>query len=246
MFYRHTLCINTTPRLINMPVVDDIRLNLKKNEVLRRGGFRGYSKARPEIQSLVEELLENVSGANLMKPTAAFDTYPVTGMTPDRVLLEGDASVNGILLPSTFPEAKKLVAIVCTVGPELEKQVTEYSQSDETLRAMLLDGIGSAAVDTLVIEACHRIASEASERGLQASSPVNPGMPGLAITEQWNLLELAHAGEIGVSLTSSGIMVPRKSASLILALGPKMKTWTQAEICARCNLRETCPYTVIK
>ncbi len=229
-----------------MPVVKDISLNLKKSEVLRRGGFRGYSKARLEIQSQVEALLEDVSDSNLMNPTAAFDTYPVTGMTPERVSLEGNASVNGTLLPSTFPEAKELVAIVCTVGPELEKQVTEYSRGGETLRAMLLDGIGSAAVDTLIIEVCHQIAGEASGRGLQAGSPVAPGMPGLAITEQRNILELAHAGEIGVSLTSSGIMVPRKSASMILALGPRMKTWTQAEICARCNLRETCPYSVIK
>ncbi|MCK4863676.1 MAG: hypothetical protein KAS25_05225, partial [Dehalococcoidales bacterium] len=113
-------------------------------------------------------------------------------------------------------------------------------------RAMLLDGIGSAAVDILVQEACRFFSGEASKRGLQASSPVNPGMPGLPITEQQNLLELAHAGDIGVSLTSSGVMVPRKSTSMIIATGPVMKTWTQAEICARCNLRETCPYTVLR
>jgi len=41
-------------------------------------------------------------------------------------------------------------------------------------------------------------------------------------------------------------MVPRKSTSLIIAIGPEMKKWTQAEICARCSLRETCPYSVLK
>jgi hypothetical protein len=229
-----------------MPVVEDIRLNLKKNEVLRRGGFRGYSKARPEITSLAEELLENASTTSLIKPVAVYNIYMVSGITSSRVSLEGGKAVNGSLLPSTFPEAGEIVAIVCTIGPGLETQVTEYSRGGETLRAMLLDGIGSAAVDALVVEVCHRIAGEASERGLQAGSPVAPGMPGLAITEQPNVLELAHAGEIGVSLTSSGIMVPRKSTSMILPLGPRMKTWTQAEICARCNLRETCPYSVIK
>lgn len=229
-----------------MPVLNNIRLKLKKNEVLRREGFREYSRIRPEIKNIVLELLESADSAHLLEPTTAYEIYPVTGMDPEKVLLEGDAMVNGSLLPSTFPEAKELAAIVCTIGPGLEKQVTEYSQGGETLRAMLLDGIGSAAVDILAQEACRFISGEALKRGLQGSSPVNPGMPGLPITEQWNLLELAHAGNIGVSLTSSGVMVPRKSTSMIIATGPEMKTWTQAEICARCNLRDTCPYTILR
>jgi hypothetical protein len=167
-------------------------------------------------------------------------------MDSDRVILHGDAVINGSLVPSTFPEAKELIAIVCTVGPGLEKRVTEYSREGEALRATLLDGIGSAAVDILEQETCRYFAGEASKHGLQASSPVNPGMPGLPITEQQNLLQLAHAADIGVSLTSSGIMVPRKSTSMIIATGPGMQTWTQAEICTRCNLRDTCPYTVLR
>jgi len=109
---------------------------------------------------------------------------------------------------------------------------------------MLLDGIGSAATDTLAQEACKIIADEASSRGQQVSSPVNPGMPGLPLTEQWNLLELASASEIGVILTSSGIMVPRKSTSMVMGIGPQMKTWTRAEVCAHCSLRKTCPYRI--
>lgn len=229
-----------------MPVISDIHLNLKKNDVLRREGFKGYTRIRPEIKSLVLELLKSTENTHLLEPTTAYEFYLITGIEPDRVLLQGDAVVNGSLLPSTFPEAKELAAIVCTVGPALEKQVTEYSRGGEALRAMLLDGIGSAAVDILAHEACRFFSEKALKRGLQASSPVNPGMPGLPITEQRSLLELAHAGNIGVSLTSSGIMVPRKTTSIIIATGPKMKTWSQAEVCAHCNLRETCPYTVLR
>jgi hypothetical protein len=227
-----------------MPVVRDIPLSLKQNEVLRREGFRGYSTVRAEIKSQIMELLDSIKNAHLLEPAMTYEIYSVTGMNPGQVSLEDDKAVHGSLLPSTFPEAKGLVAIVCTIGPKLEKQVTDYSKGGEAMRGMLLDGIGSSAVDMLNQEACRFIAGEASSRGYQASSPVNPGMPGLPITEQWNLLELANATEIGVSLTSSGIMVPRKSTSMVIALGPQMRTWTQAEICARCNLRETCPYKI--
>jgi hypothetical protein len=229
-----------------MPVVRDIPLSLKLNEVLRREGFRGYATVRAEIKSQITELLDSIKSARLLEPAMTYEIHPVTGMSPGQVSLEDDKAVQGSLLPSIFPEAKELVAIVVTIGPRLEKQVTDYSKGGETMRAMLLDGIGSSAVDMLNQEACRFIAGQASSREYQASSPVNPGMPGLPITEQWNLLELAKANEIGVSLTSSGIMVPRKSTSMVIALGPQMRTWTQAEICACCNLRETCPYCVLR
>ena len=158
--------------------------------------------------------------------------------------LEGNVTVHGSLLPSTFPEAKELAVVVCTIGPRLEKQVVDYSKDGETLRAMLLDSIGSAAIDVLAQEACKFITGKASSRGYQVSSPINPGMPGLPITAQWQLLKMVPAREIGVSLTSSGIMVPQKSTSMLIGLGPKMPTWTQAEVCARCNLKKTCLYKI--
>ena len=69
-------------------------------------------------------------------------------------------------------------------------------------------------------------------------------MPGFPMSEQWNLVELAKAHEIGVILTPSGILVPRKSTSMVIGVGPKMTRWTQAEVCARCSLRKTCPYKI--
>ena len=227
-----------------MPVVRDIQLSLKPNDVLRREGFKKYATVRPKIKNQIIELLASIESNHLLEPVIAYEIYTITGISSDKVSLEGDKAIGGSLIPSNFPEAKELAILVCTIGPGLEKQVTAYTKSGETMRGMLLDGIGSAAVDVLNQEACRFIAGEASPRNYQASSPVNPGMPGLPITEQSNLLELASASRIGVSLTSSGIMIPRKSTSMAIGIGLRMKTWTQVEICARCNLRETCPYSI--
>ena len=227
-----------------MPVIRDIPLSLKTTEVLRREGFRRHSKIRPEIKILIRELLAIVKEARLLEPAVAYEYYTVSSMNGSQISLEGDKAIHGPLIPAIFPEAKELAVLLCTIGPRLEKQVTDYSKSGEAMRGMILDGIGSTAVDMMALEVLRRLASEVSSRGYEISSPVNPGMPGLPITEQWNLLGLVNADEIGVSLTSSGIMVPRKSASMVMGIGPKMTRWTQAEVCARCSLRETCHYKV--
>lgn len=227
-----------------MPVIRDIPLSLKTSEVLRRQGLGGGAKVRPEIKILIQELLASVKKARLLEPAVAYEYYTVSSINGSQISLEGDKAIHGPLLPAIFPEAKELAVLLCTIGPGLEKQVTDYSKSDEAMRGMILDGIGSTAVDMMALEVLRRLASEVSSRGYEISSPVNPGMPGFSLTEQWNLLRLVNADEIGVRLTASGVLVPRKSTSMVMGIGPQMTRWTQAEVCARCSLRETCHYKV--
>jgi len=227
-----------------MPVVRNIPLKLGMKEVLRRQGAGGKGKLRPEIERLTLELLASVESEQTLEPAAAYEYYPLTGMDGDRISLEGGKVVNGPALPAFFPEAKELAVIICTIGPRLEKQASDYTKKGQALRGMLLDGIGSAAVDILIPEVLKLIAAEIASTGYEISSPINPGMPGFPMTEQWNLLELSKADKIGVSLTPSGILIPRKSVSMVIGIGPRMTRWTQAEICARCNLRESCLYKV--
>ena len=227
-----------------MPVIRDIPLSLQTGELLRRQGLGGGAEVRPEINSLIEELLASVESQHLLEPAAAYKYYPITGMSGSQISLEGDKAVRGPALPATFPEAQEIIVLICTIGPRLEKQASDYTKNGQALRGMILDGIGSAAVDKLIPEVLKPIAAESASRGYEISSPVNPGMPGFAMTEQWNLLELVKADEIGVSLTPSGILIPRKSVSMVIGVGPKMTRWTQAQVCARCSLRETCPYKI--
>jgi len=228
-----------------MPVIRDIPLKLDyTDEVLRRQGLGGGTRVRPEIKKVITELLAEVEKESLLEPAVAYEYYPINVMDADRISLEGGGAIAAPLLPATFPEAKELIVLIATIGPKLEKQVTEYTKSGGALRGMVLDGIGTAAVDRLIPQALELIAAEVAARGYEISSPVNPGMPGFPMTEQWNMLKLAPASEIGVSLSSSGVLVPRKSTSMVIGIGPKMTRWTQAEVCARCSLKKTCPYRI--
>jgi hypothetical protein len=227
-----------------MPVISDIPLKLTVQEVRRRQGLWGKANVHPKIKILIEELLDSVESQPLLEPMVAYENYPIAGMKGNKISLGGGKTVYGPALPAFFPEAKELVILIGTIGPKLEEHVSGYAKSGQPLRSLLLDGIGSAAVDKLISEAQKFILAEASLRGYEMSSSVNPGMPGFPITEQWNLLELSKAHKIGVSLTTLGILIPRKSTSMVIGIGYKMTRWTQTEVCARCNLKETCSYKI--
>ena len=163
----------------------------------------GYYQIRPEIRTLIRKLLAYVKKSRLLEPTIAHQTYTISEQRGQQLSLEGKPGVHDSLLSSVLHRARELAVALCTIGPGLERQITDCTSQGEPLRCMLLDGIGSAAVDSLTEEVCKLIAEEASSHGYEASRPINAGMPGLPITVQWQSFKMVPTEEIVVSLTSS-------------------------------------------
>ncbi len=229
-----------------MPVIRDIPLSLETAEVLRRQGLGREAKAGPETNSLTRELLASLRRSHLLERAAAYKYYTVRSMTDSQISLEGDKALRGPLLPAIAPQAKEFAVVLRTIGARLERRVAHYSKNGAALQGLILGGIRGAAVDRLVSEVLALIAAEVSSRGHETSSPVNPGMPGFPLTEQWHLLRLVNSDEIRVRLTASGVLGLRKSTSMVIGIGSEMTRWTQAEVCARRSLGETCHYKVAR
>jgi len=228
----------------NMPVIRNIQLNLETDNLMRREGIREPARVKAEMKRLIGEMQATVDSDHLLEPAMAYEIHPVKEVRDKRLYLEGDVVLNGAKLVSVLGEAKELAVIISTIGPKLEERATEYFRQGEPLRGFLLDGIGSAAIDALYQEICILMMRQSSIRGYQAGSRLSPGSHGFPISEQSTLFELAPGGEIGVSLNESGMMLPQKSTSMVMGLGPKMATWTQAESCARCQINKTCLHKV--
>lgn len=218
-----------------MTVIRDIHLSLTMEHVLRRQGMEDISAVSSKILALSRELLDEAATLKSLEPAIAYEFCPV------KEINNGGARLHG---QKRLPFASELAAIVCTIGPQLERKVTDYFAHDEPLHGVLLDGIGNAAVDILAQEACRMIGVLAASRGNESSSPLSPGMPGFPLSEQRALCRIAQAEKIGVHLSESAMMIPRKSISMIVGIGPQMPTWTKAQVCAECTLKKTCRYKV--
>jgi len=236
---------NVFPLVIKMPVRRHIPLNPEMDLVLRRleSGPRG--SLRPEFMTLVKELLAFVEDHHLLKPAMAYRYLPLEDFFPDGSRLKEIEKLGGSLVSMVLPAARDLALVVATIGAALEEKVSEYSGRKALLEAMILDSIGSAALDTLTLGASNIISSNVASRGFKASSPLTPGMPGIPLSDQKNLFDLVPAEKIGVRLNASEFMIPQKSVSMIIGLGPDMPTWTLAEVCAHCSLKNTCRHRVL-
>ena len=229
---------------MTMPVRRNIALNLDLEHILRRQEIGPRARLKPELLAVLQDLFASVHELDLLKPAFVYEFHQVDELQRARSLLQEDREMASFTIPPVLSEAIELAVVVCTIGPRLDERVAYYSRNREPLRALMLDGIGSAAVDLVAQEACNLISQEAQSRGYQASSPVSPGMPGLPIAAQRLLFRIVPADQINVSLTNSCMMVPFKSVSMVIGLGPTMPAWTQEEVCARCSLNKNCLHRV--
>ncbi len=222
-----------------MPVMTDWALELDVDQVLRaQGADPGIIRARrPALVALAERALE--AGRPLLQPKVACTRFTATGLRHERLTLDGGA-LQGPLVAQHLGAAEQVIVMVCTIGEAVDAEISRQMDHDPAF-ALALDGVGSAAAEALAAEACSRFEQEAIGRNWHASLPLSPGMVGWPVQEgQAQIFSLVNAGEAGVQLTEGGMMVPRKSLSLVLGLGSKIEAAGSA--CAYCTLHETCRY----
>jgi hypothetical protein len=222
-----------------MTLLDRWTLELHADDVLRgQGADPGVIRARrPALVALAERAIE--VGRPLLQPKVATASFSPSGLRHERLALNGGA-LAGPLIAQHLGAAEQVIVMVCTVGEGIDTEIARRMDEDPPF-ALALDGVGSAAAEALAAEACARFEAEARARGWRASLPLSPGMVGWPVAEgQAQIFALVDAGEAGVHLTESGMMVPRKSLSLVLGLGAKLQAAGSA--CEYCTLHETCRY----
>jgi hypothetical protein len=175
----------------------------------------------------------------MLQPKVAFARFTATGLRHERLTLDRGA-LEGPLIAQHLGAAEQVIVMVCTIGDSLDAEIARQMDHDPAF-ALALDGVGSAAAEALAGEACRRFEQEALDRNWRSSLPLSPGMVGWPVQEgQAQIFALVDAAEAGVRLTEAAMMVPRKSLSLVLGLGPQLEAAGSA--CALCTLHETCRY----
>jgi hypothetical protein len=225
-----------------MPVIKNIPFTLTKADVVRGMGMGANPTVRPAIDRLIDETLGDTATMRLIRPALAYETVKILRIEGEDCFLEGGVVFHGATIPRVLSRAKELIVAVATIGPDLESSVSDCFKSGKRLRGLLLDAMGSSTMENMRFAIRDIINKEAENRGYTASSPVSPGGPSWPLTEQFKLFTLVPAAEIGVRLTETAMMSPRKSTSMVFGLGVNMPTWSPTERCDMCPRGVTCPY----
>ena len=228
------------PLLSPDPVVlADLPLRIDPDEVLR---FQGYKKGvdlpTAEVRALFEEAL--ALGESLMEPRVVYRGSRVTRQGPDLI----EAGSERLKIPEIgrlWGPLEAVAAGICTVGPAIEARVRELWDLRELPLAVMLDSVGSAAVECIAEYANDVLCQAAIPAGLKVTNRVSPGYAGWDTAEQVALFRLCPGGSIGVTLNDFCVMTPGKSISFLVGVGPEARVDHYFTQCRRCWMPD-CAY----
>jgi len=196
-----------------------LNIRVQREELLRQIGYRQPPESR--LLKMIDDVLALLG--DLIEHKLAFK------------VIQDEQS-----LPPFLVGAALKYAGGATLGQKLENKVKELFDEEKPAEAYILDTAGSIAITKAGDALWSRIRQDAASKGFRKGMRRTPGCRGIELdTQRWIFEELADP-DLGITLTESWMMVPRKSLSFLARFGGKLKNSFSCEGCpqyADCTLR---------
>lgn len=220
-----------------MPIVSDVNFNVDIDFILKISGYGGERTAPKRFIETAEEMTELC--LSLAEPRGVYDVYPLSGIDEGRILLDG-VEFSGKVLTKVLKGSVEVAVFVFTLGSRVEEEVLKLSEKGSILSATTLDMVASLALVISSHELYREVLASISDlEDYDLTKSFGPGECNWDIREQKILFSLTDAQSIGVRLTDASLMLPKKSRSGIIGIGPKDEISDSAP-CHFCDRKE-CP-----
>jgi len=214
-----------------MEILDDIPMHLDINEVSKKLHLdkkKGYSNTARELVELA---------SSVIRPKVIYEVSYVGSKNEDAVDI-GNVKFTSHVLRVNLDKIGKVFPYIVTIGKELEDNAASF---DNLLKAYCLDEIGNMLVE-LGMEYLEDYLKRRYK--FEQLSNISPGsLEDWPITQQKQLFSIFGNVEdlIGVKLTDSSLMIPKKSVSGIFF--PTHVKFYSCQLCPRENCKErAAPY----
>jgi len=183
-----------------------------------------------EVEAVIDE------SYRLIEPRAVYKTVRISEVKGGRLVLEGGSVFESELLAEKFKCTPEIAVYVLTIGPALERRVSELA-SRELFKSFIMDCVGTYALRQ-VFDIVRKDFQPDGEGQLSKFSPGSTAYWDLR--QQRVLFDVLGAEEVenvtGVRLNESYIMIPRKSVSGVM--GNTEEQFQECQICKRrCEYR---------
>ena len=205
-------------------------LHLNREDIYLMMGSEAYAPD-PEMVGRIEGTIRQI--AAWCRPRGGYELFEITALEKNAVRLGDRALSTGNIITPYLREAKYLALFVATAGAEFQTWMEQENRSGDILREFVVGHIGSEIAEATVRVVCGMLAEACEARGLRIGNPYSPGYCGWNITGQRTLFGMLPDDPCGIVLTDSCLMLPIKSVSGIIPVGPEVRP--QPYGCAICN-----------
>jgi len=223
-------------------ILDNVTIEVTAQEILHAlsVGRRSPDRFLPAVESAISLARE------LWRPKAIYELIPTRGVEGESLYLKPGGGNEVICLhlgphAKLASPAKEVLIGVNTIGADLEEKVLELNKAGDALLGYFLDSVGVVALGKTRDALSHIAEKEAGRRGWGVGDALAPGsLKGWSIKGQPKLVSMVPLSEIGVRLSESGVLIPFKSASVLIGIGSGYEKQKVGSVCYLCHNRETC------
>ena len=204
-----------------MPVLENLIIQLLPDYMFKQ--LRLYKKKN--ASTIAQDLIESAEA--LITPKIVYKVSYIEGREEESVKIEEETFISSVLRKN-LENVERVFPYVVTIGSDLEEKA---STMDDLLDQYYLEMTADIA---LRLGKQHLEKHLKKHYGLEKISSMSPGsLPNWPITEQKPLFSLIGdtEGLVGVRLTDSMLMLPRKSISGIVF--PTEVTFYSCQLCQR-------------
>ncbi len=191
-------------------------VDVSRAEVLR---YLGFGKKEPDemTAALLEECLAEFEA---VVDYRACSIEADIAVTEDAVRF-GELELRSADLARALAGCGSAILFAATVGP-MADAARDRAALQSQAKAVVLDAVGTAAVEAWCDELYEAFKKECADRSLSVRPRFSPGYGDLALHAQRPLLTLLDAPrQAGIALTGALLMTPRKSVSAIVGVGER-------------------------
>ena len=210
-------------------------LSLPLHEVYEQ---MGYGSAAPGGDVAAETLAVEGRIAAVARPRYCFFIAKGALDTGHDTLTVGATCLNvGRIISRQLRGSEAFAFFVATAGAEFEDYQMRLKDDDDMVRTFIADAFGSVMAERTADLMEQDLQNEISSRGWLHTNRFSPGYCGWHVSEQQRLFRLFGVERpCGVSLTESSLMLPIKSVSGVIGIGPKVRKLEYS--CGLCDYKD--------
>lgn len=207
-----------------------IRIDLRAAQ--RHLGYKPSSKINDRIVKMFDEAVAR--SIELSNPAGIYFIDRIISRNENCVTLECGFSIESKLVSKMMNNCGEMMVFAATIGGGPEREAAKQ-MSDNPAEALLLDAVAGEAAEGAVEYLHVHVQRDAHRRGLHLTPRFSPGYGDWTLEAQPGLFRFLRPEKIGIELTESCMMIPRKSVSGIVGLGPLPGIRTGASPCKSCS-----------
>lgn len=227
--------------------IDPKYLEINYDEVLRYLGYRGQ-KISEELENTIKECIQQTK--NKINPRYILRVYPIEryikkdsrGNKIYSVKLAGtNVDVDSEDIYNMLNGCSECVIMATTLGLDIEREIKRCSYSDLS-NGIIIDSCATTAIEEVCDLVENRLREELYAKEKHITNRYSPGYGDLPIDLNRKLIDiLGTQNSIGLTITESNIMLPRKSVVAIIGIS-ESKLSSCKKSCLDCNNYNNCKY----